>query len=69
MGSGAGAGLLAGLIGIGGGIVIVPVVFYGLIETGTSADRAAHVAGRHLTGGYPAGCARLFVGTLARWEH
>jgi hypothetical protein len=26
------------------------------------------VAGRHLTGGYPAGCARLFVGTLARWE-
>jgi uncharacterized membrane protein YfcA len=42
--SGAGAGLLAGLIGIGGGIVIVPVVFYGLVETGTSADQAAHVA-------------------------
>ena len=44
--SGAGAGLLAGLIGIGGGIVIVPVVFYGLVETGTSADQAAHVAVR-----------------------
>jgi uncharacterized protein len=32
------------LIGIGGGIVIVPVVFYGLVETGTPADQAAHVA-------------------------
>jgi uncharacterized protein len=42
--SGAGAGLLAGLIGIGGGIVVVPVVFYGLIEAGTPADQAAHVA-------------------------
>jgi uncharacterized membrane protein YfcA len=42
--SGTGAGLLAGLIGIGGGVVIVPVVFYGLIEGGTSADQAAHVA-------------------------
>ena len=42
--SGAGAGLLAGLIGIGGGIVIVPVVFYGLMEAGSSADQAAHVA-------------------------
>jgi hypothetical protein len=29
--SGTGAGLLAGLIGIGGGIVIVPVMYYGLL--------------------------------------
>ncbi len=42
--SGAGAGLLAGLIGIGGGIVVVPVVYYGLIASGASADQAAHVA-------------------------
>jgi len=42
--SGAGAGLLAGLIGIGGGIVIVPVIYYGLISGGASADQAAHVA-------------------------
>ena len=42
--SGAGAGLLAGLIGIGGGIVIVPVIYYGLISAGASADQAAHVA-------------------------
>src|SRR5215813_12021765 len=42
--SGAGAGLLAGLIGIGGGIVIVPVIYYGLISGGVSADQAAHVA-------------------------
>ena len=42
--SGAGAGLLAGLIGIGGGIVVVPVVYYGLVNSGVSADQAAHVA-------------------------
>jgi uncharacterized membrane protein YfcA len=42
--SGAGAGLLAGLIGIGGGVVIVPVIYYGLISAGASADQAAHVA-------------------------
>jgi uncharacterized membrane protein YfcA len=42
--SGAGAGLLAGLIGIGGGIVVVPVVYYGLVSSGVSADQAAHVA-------------------------
>jgi uncharacterized membrane protein YfcA len=42
--SGAGAGLLAGLIGIGGGIVIVPVMYYGLLSTGASADQAAHIA-------------------------
>jgi uncharacterized protein len=42
--SGAGAGLLAGLVGIGGGIVLVPVIYYGLISSGVSADQAAHVA-------------------------
>jgi uncharacterized membrane protein YfcA len=42
--SGAGAGLLAGLIGIGGGIVIVPVMYYGLLSAGASTDQAAHVA-------------------------
>jgi uncharacterized membrane protein YfcA len=42
--SGAGAGLLAGLIGIGGGIVIVPVMYYGLVGAGASAEEAAHVA-------------------------
>jgi uncharacterized protein len=41
---GAGAGLLAGLIGIGGGIVVVPVVFYGLVASGVPVDAAAHVA-------------------------
>ena len=42
--SGAGAGLLSGLIGIGGGVVIVPVMYYGLLSAGASADQAAHVA-------------------------
>jgi uncharacterized protein len=42
--SGAGAGLLAGLIGIGGGIVVVPVVYYGLVTSGVASDHAAHVA-------------------------
>ncbi len=42
--AGTGAGLLAGLVGIGGGIVVVPVVYYGLIDSGISADQAAHVA-------------------------
>src|ERR1051325_2846627 len=42
--SGAVAGLLAGLIGIGGGIVVVPVVYYGLVTSGIAADQAAHVA-------------------------
>ena len=42
--AGAGAGFLAGLIGIGGGIVVVPVVYYGLITAGASANEAAHVA-------------------------
>lgn len=44
LGAGTGAGVLAGLIGIGGGIVVVPVVYYGLINSGVSVDQAAHVA-------------------------
>ena len=63
--SGAGAGLLAGLIGIGGGIVIVPVVFYGLVETGISADQAAHVAvGTSLAAILPA----ALLSSLAHWR-
>ena len=42
--AGVGAGLLAGLIGIGGGIVIVPVVYYGLVSSGVAPDEAVHVA-------------------------
>src|SRR5207248_1041175 len=42
--AGAGAGFLAGLIGIGGGIVVVPVVYYGLVSSGVATDQAAHVA-------------------------
>ena len=42
--AGIGAGLLAGLIGIGGGIVVVPVVYYGLLHSGASPDEAVHVA-------------------------
>jgi uncharacterized protein len=42
--AGTGAGLLAGLVGIGGGIVVVPVVYYGLLSSGVSSDVAAHVA-------------------------
>jgi uncharacterized membrane protein YfcA len=42
--AGGGAGLLAGLIGIGGGIVVVPVVYYGVVASGLSADQAAHIA-------------------------
>jgi uncharacterized membrane protein YfcA len=63
--SGAGAGLLAGLIGIGGGIVVVPVVYYGLIEVGTSADQAAHVAvGTSLAAILPA----ALVSSLVHWR-
>jgi uncharacterized membrane protein YfcA len=36
--SGAGAGLLAGLVGIDGGVVIVPVTYYGLPAGGFSAN-------------------------------
>src|SRR3977135_692515 len=42
--AGACAGLLAGFIGIGGGIVVVPVIYYGLVMGGTVPDQAAHVA-------------------------
>ena len=42
--AGAGAGLLAGLIGIGGRIVIVPIVYYGPTTAGVSANEAAHMA-------------------------
>jgi uncharacterized protein len=42
--AGTAAGLLAGLTGIGGGIVVVPAIYYGLIASGLSADQAAHVA-------------------------
>ena len=42
--SGGLAGLLAGLIGIGGGVVVVPVVYYGLTSAGMPVDQAAHVA-------------------------
>jgi uncharacterized membrane protein YfcA len=42
--SGTAVGLLAGWTNFGGGVFIVPVVFYGLVEDGTSADQAAHVA-------------------------
>lgn len=42
--AGSGAGLLAGLIGIGGGIVVVPVIFFGLTASGVLTDAAAHIA-------------------------
>jgi uncharacterized membrane protein YfcA len=42
--AGSGAGLLAGLIGIGGGIVVVPAVYYGLLNSGVPPDEAVHVA-------------------------
>jgi uncharacterized protein len=42
--TGLGAGLLAGLVGIGGGVVIVPAVYYGLTSAGALPNDAAHVA-------------------------
>jgi len=42
--AGTGAGLLGGLVGIGGGVVIVPAVYYGLASAGASPNDAAHVA-------------------------
>jgi uncharacterized membrane protein YfcA len=44
VGAGAGAGFLAGLVGIGGGVVVVPVIYYGLLTAGIPANEAAHVA-------------------------
>jgi uncharacterized membrane protein YfcA len=63
--AGTGAGLLAGLIGIGGGIVVVPVVFYGLVAGGLSADQSAHVAiATSLAAIMPA----ALVSTLVHWR-
>ena len=63
--SGACAGLLAGLIGIGGGIVIVPFVYYGLMASGLSADQAAHVAiGTSLAAILPA----ALVSSFGHWR-
>jgi uncharacterized membrane protein YfcA len=42
--AGAGAGVLAGLLGIGGGIVIVPVIYFSLVHDGTMPNVAAHIA-------------------------
>jgi uncharacterized membrane protein YfcA len=53
------------LIGFGGGVVIVPVVFYGLVAAGTPADQAAHVAvGTSLAAILPA----AVVSSLAHWR-
>jgi uncharacterized protein len=63
--SGAGAGVLAGLIGIGGGIVIVPVIYYGLVTAGASPDQAAHIAvGTSLAAILPT----AVVSSLAHWR-
>lgn len=63
--SGVGAGLLAGLVGIGGGIVIVPVVYYGLVGGGVAADQAAHVAvATSLASILPA----AFTSSLCHWR-
>ncbi|MBV8166009.1 MAG: sulfite exporter TauE/SafE family protein [Alphaproteobacteria bacterium] len=42
--AGLSAGMLAGLVGIGGGVVIVPVVYHALGFAGVPANEAAHVA-------------------------
>lgn len=42
--TGAAAGVLAGLLGVGGGIVIVPVLYHILQATGVAADSAALIA-------------------------
>src|SRR5690242_15337479 len=63
--AGAGAGLLAGLIGIGGGIVVVPVVFYGLTTSSVAPDAAAHIAvGTSLAAILPAS----IVSFLGHWR-
>jgi uncharacterized membrane protein YfcA len=63
--AGACAGLLAGLIGIGGGIVVVPAIYYGLVASGASADEAAHVAvSTSLAAIMPA----AFVSFLSHWR-
>lgn len=63
--SGTVAGLLAGLVGIGGGVVIVPVVYYGLMIAGTAADHAAHIAvGTSLAAILPA----AVVSSIGHWR-
>jgi uncharacterized membrane protein YfcA len=63
--SGTMAGLLAGLVGIGGGVVVVPVVYYGLLAAGTSADHAAHIAvGTSLAAILPA----AVVSSIGHWR-
>jgi len=63
--AGAGAGLLAGLLGIGGGIVVVPVIFYGLVASHVPYDQAAHVAvATSLAAILPA----ALVSTIAHWR-
>ncbi|MCF3936542.1 sulfite exporter TauE/SafE family protein [Acuticoccus sp. M5D2P5] len=42
--AGAAAGLIAGLLGVGGGIVIVPVLFYLLPAAGVGEEHRMHVA-------------------------
>lgn len=44
IGAGIGGGLLAGLLGVGGGIVIVPVLYFVFTAIGISADVAIKVA-------------------------
>jgi uncharacterized membrane protein YfcA len=75
--AGACAGVLAGLIGIGGGIVVVPAIYYGLIGTGVSPDDAAHIAvSTSLAAIMPAACVSFFghwragntdIGFLRQW--
>lgn len=63
--AGAGAGFLAGLIGIGGGIVVVPVAYYGLVSAGVSANDAAHVA---VSTSLAAIVPTAIVSSLAHWR-
>jgi uncharacterized membrane protein YfcA len=63
--AGAGAGFLAGLIGIGGGIVVVPVIFYGLVTAGASANEAAHVA---ISTSLAAILPTAIVSSIAHWR-
>ena len=63
--SGTLAGLLAGLVGIGGGVVVVPVVYYGLLASGAGADHAAHIAvGTSLAAILPA----AVVSSIGHWR-